>query len=151
MKTSCKHFNCWCACYFWTTWHLGLWLFKTSLHHEVWTTFNDDDVKVWDFLFSTLSIICCAGETVEEQRRKMQTINIAQPSTNVVVKPSKVRNVTSVVCLPLLGDWPLGPSALSLPCLLECWQVLCCSPSWLQIRAETEASSTILHFTLSAW
>ncbi|XP_061521236.1 UBAP1-MVB12-associated (UMA)-domain containing protein 1 [Phycodurus eques] len=29
------------------------------------------------------------GETVEEQRRKMQLMNIAQPSTNVVVFPSK--------------------------------------------------------------
>lgn len=31
-----------------------------------------------------------AGETVEEQRKKMQTINIAQPSTNVIVQPPKV-------------------------------------------------------------
>ncbi|GLD62584.1 UBAP1-MVB12-associated (UMA)-domain containing protein 1 isoform X1 [Lates japonicus] len=29
------------------------------------------------------------GETVEEQRRKMQTMNIAQPSTNVIVQPAK--------------------------------------------------------------
>ncbi|XP_070777631.1 UBAP1-MVB12-associated (UMA)-domain containing protein 1 [Enoplosus armatus] len=29
------------------------------------------------------------GETVEEQRRKMQTMNIALPSTNVIVQPSK--------------------------------------------------------------
>lgn len=29
------------------------------------------------------------GETVEEQRRKMQTMNIVQPSTNVIVLPSK--------------------------------------------------------------
>ncbi|KAM9340591.1 UBAP1-MVB12-associated (UMA)-domain containing protein 1 [Symphorus nematophorus] len=29
------------------------------------------------------------GETVEEQRRRVQTMNIAQPSTNVVVQPSK--------------------------------------------------------------
>ncbi|XP_054620345.1 UBAP1-MVB12-associated (UMA)-domain containing protein 1 [Dunckerocampus dactyliophorus] len=29
------------------------------------------------------------GETVEEQRRKMQSMNIAQPSTNVVVLPAK--------------------------------------------------------------
>lgn len=29
------------------------------------------------------------GETVEEQRRKMQTMNIAQPSTNVIVQPSR--------------------------------------------------------------
>ncbi|XP_041665348.1 UBAP1-MVB12-associated (UMA)-domain containing protein 1 [Cheilinus undulatus] len=29
------------------------------------------------------------GETVEEQRRKMQTMNITQPSTNVIVHPSK--------------------------------------------------------------
>ncbi|XP_034400947.1 UBAP1-MVB12-associated (UMA)-domain containing protein 1 [Cyclopterus lumpus] len=27
------------------------------------------------------------GETVEEQKRKMQTVNIAQPSTNVIVQP----------------------------------------------------------------
>ncbi|XP_029700489.1 UBAP1-MVB12-associated (UMA)-domain containing protein 1 [Takifugu rubripes] len=29
------------------------------------------------------------GETLEEQRKKVQTINIAQPSTNVIVQPSK--------------------------------------------------------------
>ncbi|XP_036949468.1 UBAP1-MVB12-associated (UMA)-domain containing protein 1 [Acanthopagrus latus] len=29
------------------------------------------------------------GETVDEQRRRMQTMNIAQPSTNVIVQPSK--------------------------------------------------------------
>ncbi|XP_070841443.1 UBAP1-MVB12-associated (UMA)-domain containing protein 1 [Chaetodon trifascialis] len=29
------------------------------------------------------------GETVEEQRRKIQTMNIAQLSTNVIVQPSK--------------------------------------------------------------
>lgn len=29
------------------------------------------------------------GETVEEQRQKMQTMNIAQPSTYVIVQPSK--------------------------------------------------------------
>ncbi|XP_057684467.1 UBAP1-MVB12-associated (UMA)-domain containing protein 1 isoform X4 [Corythoichthys intestinalis] len=29
------------------------------------------------------------GETVEEQRQKMQLMNIGQPSTNVVVQPSK--------------------------------------------------------------
>lgn len=36
--------------------------------------------------------VCClaAGETVEEQRRKMQTTLIAQPSTNVVVQLPKV-------------------------------------------------------------
>ncbi|XP_059206546.1 UBAP1-MVB12-associated (UMA)-domain containing protein 1 [Centropristis striata] len=28
------------------------------------------------------------GETVDDQRRKMQTMNIAQPSTNVIVQPS---------------------------------------------------------------
>lgn len=31
-----------------------------------------------------------AGETVEEQRKKMQNINITQPSTNVIVQPPKV-------------------------------------------------------------
>nr|XP_057903690.1 UBAP1-MVB12-associated (UMA)-domain containing protein 1 [Doryrhamphus excisus] len=31
------------------------------------------------------------GETVEEQRQKMQSMNIAQPSTNVIVQPSKSR------------------------------------------------------------
>ncbi|KAA8579175.1 hypothetical protein FQN60_014598, partial [Etheostoma spectabile] len=30
------------------------------------------------------------GETVEEQRRKMQSMNIAQPSTNVIVQPTGV-------------------------------------------------------------
>ncbi|XP_031135183.1 UBAP1-MVB12-associated (UMA)-domain containing protein 1 [Sander lucioperca] len=29
------------------------------------------------------------GETVEEQRRKIQSINIVQPSTNVIVQPSR--------------------------------------------------------------
>ncbi|KAM9838413.1 UBAP1-MVB12-associated (UMA)-domain containing protein 1 [Aulostomus maculatus] len=29
------------------------------------------------------------GETVEEQRRRMQSMNVAQPSTNVIVLPSK--------------------------------------------------------------
>lgn len=29
------------------------------------------------------------GETAEEQRRKLQTSNISQPSTNVIVHPSK--------------------------------------------------------------
>lgn len=29
------------------------------------------------------------GETVEEQRQKMQTMNITQPSTNVIVQPLK--------------------------------------------------------------
>lgn len=29
------------------------------------------------------------GETVEEQRRKMQTMNLTQPSTNVIVQPSR--------------------------------------------------------------
>ncbi|XP_029299533.1 UBAP1-MVB12-associated (UMA)-domain containing protein 1 [Cottoperca gobio] len=29
------------------------------------------------------------GETVDEQRRKMQTMNIAQPSTYVIVQPSR--------------------------------------------------------------
>ncbi|XP_074543662.1 UBAP1-MVB12-associated (UMA)-domain containing protein 1 isoform X2 [Halichoeres trimaculatus] len=29
------------------------------------------------------------GETVDEQRKKMQTMNIAQPSTNVIVQPSR--------------------------------------------------------------
>ncbi|XP_036371645.1 UBAP1-MVB12-associated (UMA)-domain containing protein 1 [Megalops cyprinoides] len=29
------------------------------------------------------------GETVEEQRQKMQSMNIVQPSTNVIVLPSK--------------------------------------------------------------
>lgn len=31
-----------------------------------------------------------AGETLEEQRKKVQTINSAQPSTNVIVQPPKV-------------------------------------------------------------
>nr|XP_020477068.1 UBAP1-MVB12-associated (UMA)-domain containing protein 1 isoform X2 [Monopterus albus] len=34
------------------------------------------------------------GETVEEQRRKMQTVNIVQPSTNVIVQPSKSSRTT---------------------------------------------------------
>lgn len=31
-----------------------------------------------------------AGETAEEQRKKVQTANVAQPSTNVIVQPPKV-------------------------------------------------------------
>uniref|UniRef100_A0A3B4ZP31 UBAP1-MVB12-associated (UMA) domain containing 1 n=1 Tax=Stegastes partitus TaxID=144197 RepID=A0A3B4ZP31_9TELE len=47
------------------------------------------------------------GETVEEQRRKMQTMNITQPSTNVVVQPSK-------------SSWPAPapPTATMLPPLV---------------------------------
>lgn len=35
-------------------------------------------------------VFLVAGETSEERRKKMQTINIAQPSTNVIVQPPKV-------------------------------------------------------------
>lgn len=31
-----------------------------------------------------------SGETVEEQRQKIQTLNIVQPATNVIVQPFKV-------------------------------------------------------------
>lgn len=47
----------------------------------------------------------------------MQTINITQPSTNVVVQPSKVSllihntDKTEKCCLSLLGDSPLGQVA----------------------------------------
>ncbi|KAJ0003594.1 hypothetical protein NQD34_008692, partial [Periophthalmus magnuspinnatus] len=37
---------------------------------------------------------CYSGETVEEQRQKAQGMNIAQPSTNVIVQPSKVSKHT---------------------------------------------------------
>lgn len=40
-----------------------------------------------NFLHTRLLV---AGETVEEQRKKMQTVNIAQPTTNVIVQPPKV-------------------------------------------------------------
>ncbi|XP_029022082.1 UBAP1-MVB12-associated (UMA)-domain containing protein 1 [Betta splendens] len=64
------------------------------------------------------------GETADEQRRKMQTINIVQPSTNVIVQrskpscPSSAQPTNTKVCatagaadlatsLPdLLGDVP---------------------------------------------
>lgn len=44
------------------------------------------------------------GETVEEQRSKMQTMNIAQPSTNVVVQPS--RSSYAVVAQPINTKYP---------------------------------------------
>uniref|UniRef100_A0A674PAS7 UBAP1-MVB12-associated (UMA) domain containing 1 n=1 Tax=Takifugu rubripes TaxID=31033 RepID=A0A674PAS7_TAKRU len=59
-----------------------------------------------------------AGETLEEQRKKVQTINIAQPSTNVIVQPSKVAvETTPAAVLPdLLGDVPftLAPHVLAM-------------------------------------
>lgn len=61
------------------------------------------------------------GETMEEQRRRMQTMNIVQPSTNVIVQPSKshcpapapptVRN------LPAAPAAPAGPAMEATPTL----------------------------------
>ncbi|CAL9691151.1 unnamed protein product [Knipowitschia caucasica] len=48
------------------------------------------------------------GETVEEQRQKMQTMNIRHPSTNVIVQPSK-----SSRPLPLHSVDPKIPVAFS--------------------------------------
>nr|XP_019946383.1 PREDICTED: UBAP1-MVB12-associated (UMA)-domain containing protein 1 isoform X2 [Paralichthys olivaceus] len=58
------------------------------------------------------------GETVEEQRRNMQSMNIAHPSTNVIVQPSKSSYTPSPqhgnrelhIPLPTIGQAP-GPSA----------------------------------------
>lgn len=50
------------------------------------------------------------GETAEEQRRKLQTSNISQPSTNVIVHPSK--------SAPAAPDQPANtkqPAALPTP------------------------------------
>ncbi|XP_074470388.1 UBAP1-MVB12-associated (UMA)-domain containing protein 1 [Sebastes fasciatus] len=44
------------------------------------------------------------GETVDEQRRKVQTMNIAQPSTNVVVQPS--RSSCAAVAQPVNMMYP---------------------------------------------
>ncbi|XP_053302442.1 UBAP1-MVB12-associated (UMA)-domain containing protein 1 [Pleuronectes platessa] len=58
------------------------------------------------------------GETAEEQRRKMQTMNVTYPSTNVIVQPSKSSYTPSVQQdnlelhkpLPTIGQVP-APSA----------------------------------------
>ncbi|XP_028255362.1 UBAP1-MVB12-associated (UMA)-domain containing protein 1 [Parambassis ranga] len=64
------------------------------------------------------------GETFEEQRKKMQTMNITQPSTNVIVQPS---NSCSYPAQPVASASPnlepvVGPpaaeSASTLPDLL---------------------------------
>ncbi|XP_069032190.1 UBAP1-MVB12-associated (UMA)-domain containing protein 1 [Embiotoca jacksoni] len=65
------------------------------------------------------------GETVEEQTRKMQTMNIAQHSTNVVVQPSKSSCPTPTqpadtqlpTALPNMGP-PAMEAAAALPDLL---------------------------------
>uniref|UniRef100_UPI0037E75080 UBAP1-MVB12-associated (UMA)-domain containing protein 1 isoform X3 n=1 Tax=Semicossyphus pulcher TaxID=241346 RepID=UPI0037E75080 len=49
------------------------------------------------------------GETVEEQRRKMQTMNIAQPSTNVIVQPS--RSSCTVPAQPMYTNHPAASPA----------------------------------------
>lgn len=41
-------------------------------------------------LTNVYASLLVTGESVEEQRKKMQTININQPSTNVIVQSSKV-------------------------------------------------------------
>ncbi|KAF7647367.1 hypothetical protein LDENG_00173430, partial [Lucifuga dentata] len=48
------------------------------------------------------------GETVEEQRQKKQAINVVQPSTNVIVQPSK-----SSCMIPAQPMDPMLPSALT--------------------------------------
>ncbi|XP_026204298.1 UBAP1-MVB12-associated (UMA)-domain containing protein 1 [Anabas testudineus] len=65
------------------------------------------------------------GETAEEQRRKMQTINTAQPSTNVIVQSSKSSctaaaqptHIQLPATLPATGPIA-GPSAGELPSTL---------------------------------
>ncbi|XP_068189990.1 UBAP1-MVB12-associated (UMA)-domain containing protein 1 [Antennarius striatus] len=47
------------------------------------------------------------GETVEEQRRKMQSMNITQLSTNVVVQPSK--SSCPVPAQPTVTNRPAAP------------------------------------------
>ncbi|CAK6970110.1 UBAP1-MVB12-associated (UMA)-domain containing protein 1 [Scomber scombrus] len=69
------------------------------------------------------------GETVEEQRRKMQSMNIAQRSTNVIVQPSKSSYTTPAqpmdTVLPpalpttaLIAGPPAVEAAATLPDLL---------------------------------
>lgn len=58
-------------------------------------------------------LIFCAGETVEEQRRKMQLMDIAKPSTNVVVMPSKV------TCCCTLKDRFLIKKLIPLKCTAQ--------------------------------
>ncbi|XP_041811468.1 UBAP1-MVB12-associated (UMA)-domain containing protein 1 [Chelmon rostratus] len=64
------------------------------------------------------------GETVEEQRRKMHTMNIAQPSTNVIVQPSKssctvpAQPTTAVPTTAPLAGSPTVEAASTLPDLL---------------------------------
>lgn len=57
------------------------------------------------------------GETVEEQRRKMQTMNIAHHSTNVVVQPSKPSRPAPALPvdlgLPPASQFPVAPMGLS--------------------------------------
>lgn len=53
------------------------------------------------------------GETVEEQRQKMQTLNITQPSTNVIVQPSKTSR--PLPPHPVDPTFPVAFSSTSLP------------------------------------
>lgn len=53
------------------------------------------------------------GETVEEQRQKMQTMNIAQPSTYVIVQPSK--SSRPLPPHPVDPKFPVAFSSTALP------------------------------------
>lgn len=53
------------------------------------------------------------GETVEEQRQKMQTMNITQPSTNVIVQPSKTPR--ALPPHPVDPKFPVAFSSTGLP------------------------------------
>ncbi|XP_070702577.1 UBAP1-MVB12-associated (UMA)-domain containing protein 1 [Pempheris klunzingeri] len=69
------------------------------------------------------------GETVEEQRRRMQTMNIARPSTNVIVQSSKssctvpaqptgTKQPTALPTTLLTAGAPAAEAASALPDLL---------------------------------
>lgn len=66
------------------------------------------------------------GETVEEQRKKIQTMNIAQHSTSVIVQPSKPSRPAPVPAQPFdlrlpavsPGPVPAADAASALPDLL---------------------------------
>ncbi|XP_071771078.1 UBAP1-MVB12-associated (UMA)-domain containing protein 1 [Centroberyx gerrardi] len=51
------------------------------------------------------------GETLEEQRRKIQAMNIVQPSTNVIVQPSKSSYM--IPAQPAVATLPAGFPAMA--------------------------------------
>lgn len=60
--------------------------------------------KLDNCLTNVSASLLVTGETVEEQRKKTQTINVTQPSTNVIVQSSKVSLMLflalKIVCPP---------------------------------------------------